>query len=107
MRWAGAIGFGLTEHNPATGKSRSVITEKQYFGDILKNDLNWKDNESINDDLTISNQISFLADEYAFKNQAFIKYALINGTYWKVSLISIAYPRMRLTLGGVYNGVKA
>ena len=107
MRWFGKVGFGLTEHNPVTGKSKSVIVEYEYFGDVLKNTRKWESNDHLNDDLTISNIIKIYADNYLMKYQDAIKYATFNGVYWRVSNIEVEFPKMVLTLGGVYNGVKA
>lgn len=107
MRWAGVLGFGISEHNPQTGKSRVSIQERQYYGLVLENSRSWRSDDQINDDLVLSNRLSILIDEYAIENQDKIKYASFNGTYWKVTRIGIDYPRMTLTLGGVYNGVKA
>ena len=52
----------------------------------------------------ISNEITILADAYAFQNYQNIRYAEVMGARWKVNYVEVQYPRLRLTLGGVYNG---
>jgi len=56
------------------------------------------------DNLNISNTISILADPYAFKNIGYMKCIEWMGTLWEISSIDISYPRMVLSIGGVYNG---
>ena len=107
MQWFGKVGFGLTEHNPTTGKSRTVIKEFEYYGTMSKNTRKWESNSTINEDLNIQNILTIYADNYLMSHQDAIKYATFNGVYWKVTNIQVEFPQMILTLGGVYNGVKA
>ena len=58
----------------------------------------------VNDDLNINMTLSIVADPFAYQNFHQIKYAEYMGSKWKVSSIEVQYPRLILTLGGVYNG---
>lgn len=106
-KWYGVVGYAETvEARPGYWKDQ--ITERKYFGDILKNTNRWYgSSDSTNDNLSISNQLSILADPYAYQNFHSIKYAEFMGSNWKVTNVEVRYPRLILTLGGVYNGEQA
>jgi hypothetical protein len=59
---------------------------------------------SVNNDLTVSNSISIIADAYANEHFFAIRYVDWAGALWTVSEIEIQSPRLILRLGGVYNG---
>lgn len=103
-KYYGAIGFSSTHEDPdSPGDWTSEIVEKKYKGDVLKNRRSWQDSGHLNDNLTIKNEISIFADEYAYRNLYEICYVTWLGTKWKVSEIEIQRPRLILTIGGVYN----
>lgn len=105
-KYYGSVGFATTiedENNP--GIWIPFIVEKKYYGDILRTSSNWRaSSNGTNDDIEVSNQISILADPYAYQNFSSIRYAEIMGVKWKVNSIDIEQrPRIKLNLGGVYN----
>ena len=101
-RWCGVIGYAETlEIEP--GVWSEEFTERKYYGDLLRNSRRLQDSQQINDDITISNQISILADPYAVQHFHAIRYAELFGTKWKVSSVEVQYPRLILELGGIYN----
>jgi hypothetical protein len=63
-----------------------------------------KDGESVNDDITVANSISVVADEYAFEHFFNIKYIRWAGVLWTVTTVEVQSPRLILSLGSVYNG---
>ena len=103
-KWYGMIGFSETvESEP--GVWESVITEKPYYGDVISN--RWRRQTSSsgsNDDINITNSISILADPYAVDNCSKMTYVEFMGTKWKVSSVDVQYPRLILSIGGVWNG---
>ena len=100
------IGYATsTETSP--GVFTDVITEREYYGDVIREAKNWVDKAQVNDDLTISNRISIIADNFAYENFSGMRYVIWSGVYWKVSSIEIQRPRIILSLGGIYNGNKA
>lgn len=102
-KWYGVIGYGETVIDNG-GVAKDNIVERKYSGDVLRNLSRWSTNSnSTNDDLNISNQISVLADPFAYQNFHSIKYVEFMGTKWKVNSVDVQYPRLILTLGGVYN----
>lgn len=101
-RWCGVIGYAETiEIEP--GVWSEEFTERKYYGDLLRNSRKLQGSQQVNDDITISNQISILADPYAVQHFHAIRYAELFGTKWKVSSVEVQYPRLILELGGVYN----
>lgn len=102
MKWYGSIGFAeLKETTP--GVWTPEITERNYRGDLVRNTRRLQSTDQVNDDININNQISIVADPYANMKFHTIKYATFMGTKWKVSDIEVQYPRLILSLGGVYN----
>ena len=80
------------------------ITEREYFGDVIRNSRRLQNSGNLNDNVTISNEISILSDPYAINNFHSMRYVEFMGAKWKVSDIEVQYPRLLLTLGGLYNG---
>jgi len=105
-RFHGKVGYGETvETSP--GVWDDVITERSYFGDVLRNTRRLREGESVNDDLSVNNSISIVADAYANDHFFAIRYVQWMGSLWKVSDVEVQRPRLILRLGGVYNGPKA
>ena len=106
MKWCGNVGYAESKET-VPGVWEDVITERFYAGDLLRNTRRLQSGDHVNDDINISNQISFVADPYAYQNFHLIQYVEFMGTCWKVSSIDASqYPRLVLELGGVYNGPK-
>ena len=103
MKFYGPVGFvEIVEKRP--GVKTPVPVEYSYAGDVLRRSLRYQAGESVNDAITPSQQISILADPYARNHVGSMKYVKWMGTAWKISEISMEYPRLILTLGGPYNG---
>lgn len=102
-RFSGKVGYGQTV-NKGVGVHETVITERVYSGDVLRNSRNIEIGEKVNNDFTVSNSISIVADEYANQNFFAIRYVEWAGTLWQVTSVEQQHPRLILRLGGVYNG---
>lgn len=102
-KFFGKIGYGVTEET-RPGVWNEVFTEREYFGDVLKLNSRTQTTDQVNDDITIQNQISILADPFAYSHFHEMKYIEFMGTRWKVTNVEVKYPRLVLTTGGVYNG---
>lgn len=104
MKYYGKIGYSISTET-ATDVWKDVIEEYFYSGDVVRNYLrNQEKQSSTVDDIAISNQISIVADPFAYAHFSSIKYAEWLGQKWKVTGVEIAYPRLLLTIGGVWNG---
>lgn len=101
-KFFGEIGYSMTEET-APGVWTPQETVREYYGDVLRNSRNWNNGESVNDDLQLSNEISILADKFAFENFNAIKWVKWSGAKWKVNGVDVSYPRLTLRLGSVYN----
>lgn len=102
-KFYGAIGYvELQETKP--GKWTGVPAEKMYSGDMNRFTKRNQSNSNLNDDISISAEVSIVADPYLLGVMHNIKYVKLNGIAWEVSSIEPQYPRLLLNLGGVYNG---
>lgn len=100
-KWYGQIGFAEARETDLDEWTDEIV-EKPYPGDILVISRSMQTGSEINNDITISNKISFIADPYARQNFHNIRYATYMGTKWRVTNISVEYPRLVITLGGVW-----
>jgi hypothetical protein len=105
-KFYGKIGYSTTEET-APGVWEENVTEHSYYGDLIRNTRRYQSTDQVNDDLNISNEISILADPYAYENFHSMKYVEFMGAKWKVTSIEVQYPRLILSVGGVYNGEQA
>ena len=102
-KWYGVIGYANTvEVEPGIWDEK--VTERPYYGELIRNTRRLQTTDKVNDDLTISNQISIVSDPYAINNFHAMKYAVLWGTKWKITSVEVQYPRLVLEVGGVYNG---
>lgn len=102
-KWYGVIGYADTvEVEPGIWDEH--VTERPYYGELIRNTRRLQTTDKVNDDLTISNQISIVSDPYAINNFHAMKYAVLWGTKWKITSVEVQYPRLVLEVGGVYNG---
>lgn len=102
-KWYGVIGYAdNVEIEP--GIFEDVIIERPYYGDIVRNTRRLQNSGNINDDINISNQISIVADPYANKNIYIMRYVEFMGTKWKITDVEVQFPRLLLSIGGVWNG---
>lgn len=102
-KYFGLIGY-ITQKEISPGVWNDEVIERSYRGDILQNIRRWQPSEYKNDNLVISNQISIIADPFAYENFSTIRYVTWMGVRWKVESIEIQRPRLFLMLGEVYNG---
>lgn len=102
-KWFGAIGYAeVVETTPGVWVEQ--ITERQYYGEVHRNTRRLQSSDLVNDDINISNEISIVADPFAYQNFHSIRYVEFMGAKWKVNNIEVRQPRLVLTVGGLYNG---
>ena len=102
-KFSGYVGFVTTESEVA-GVYVEQAEEHYYYGDITRNTSKYQSSETLNDDINISNEISIVADPFAYANFHHIRYVEFMSTKWKVTNVTVQYPRLTLTLGGEWNG---
>lgn len=103
-KWKGQIGFAVLIETDLDVWTEQIV-ERSYYGDILHNSRsNYVGDNEVNQGFNISNKISFIADPYARENMYRMKYATFMGTKWKISSVDVEYPRLTMSLGGLWNG---
>lgn len=101
-KWYGVIGF-LAEPNGDQDTCISEYIERPYYGDLLRNTRRLQETGKVNDDITISNEISIVADPFATQNFHRMRYAKFMGASWKITSVDVQYPRLILTMGDLYH----
>ena|SRR5437868_12914035 len=106
-KFHGKIGYAQTTET-APGVYEEVITERDYYGDIVQNrSLARAGNNEVNPVITSGNSISIVADAFAYEQYFAIRYVKWAGARWTVQDVQVQRPRLILRLGEVYNGLKA
>ncbi|MBR5780363.1 MAG: hypothetical protein IKY27_00475 [Bacteroidales bacterium] len=106
-KWFGKVGYGVTvETEPGVWEPK--IVECEYFGEKLSSTVRKvQGSGGVNDNVRISNVISIIADPFAINNFSNIKYVSYMGILWKVEDVEIELPRLKMTMGEVWNGEQA
>jgi hypothetical protein len=107
MRFYGAVGYATsTEVTP--GVWQEVITEKMYYGDVVRNARRLEPPVQVppelNVNLALENSFSLLADADAYANFVNIRYLEWEGHRWTVTNVEVRRPRLILTIGDLWNG---
>lgn len=105
-RFYGRIGYGVSVES-APGVWVDEIVEHNYYGDVIRNARYLREGEHLNQDLSVQNSISIVADAYANDHFFAIRYVEWAGALWTVSSVEVRSPRLILSLGEVYNGPTA
>lgn len=101
-KFYGAIGYAMTAET-APGVWEAQVTERMYYGDLTRNTRRLQSADNLNDDINVANEISIVADPFANQNFHLMRYVSFMGTKWKISNVEVHFPRLILTVGGVYN----
>lgn len=102
-KFYGVIGYGINEET-APGVYKEQITEREYFGDLIRNTRRLQSADQLNDNINVANEISIVSDPFANENFHMMRYVKFMGAKWKITNVEVQYPRLILTIGGVYNG---
>lgn len=102
MRFCGNVGYVKTEET-SPGVYEEIETERKYYGDVTRHSTRWSNGDGINDNILVTNDVSILADPFAYENFAYMRYVEFMGAKWKISSLEVERPRIKLTLGGLYN----
>lgn len=102
-KFYGKIGYiDTVESEPGYWDEKAI--EREYYGDITRNTSRYQNGGQVNDDIVINNILSIVADPYANENFQHMRYVEWMGAKWKITNVEVQYPRLILTLGGMYNG---
>lgn len=104
-KFCGVIGYEITDESAENiGIWNPMVIERTYFGDITRNTRRLQFGDKANGDVIVSNEISIVADPFAYENFHNIRYVEFMGARRRVDAVEVQYPRLILTLGDVYNG---
>jgi hypothetical protein len=101
-KFCGVIGYAVIEEIEP-GVYVEKIVENEYYGDVIKNTRRLKETNKVNDDINVSNQFSIVADPFANNNFHAMRYIVFMGAKWKITDVEVQYPRLILSVGGLYN----
>ena len=101
-----SIGYGQNKE-VRPGVWDDVITERKYYGDVVRNVRKSNEGEQLNNNINVQNTFSIVADAYAYEHIFEMRYILWMGQYWIVTDVEVKRPRLQLRVGGVYNGPRA
>lgn len=102
MKYYGELGF-IDYVEDSDGNWSPQWTRKYYAGDLTKNTRQLVAGMSIADDISINNTISIICDPYAESHFQNLRYATLCGNKFKITNVEVMYPRLLLSLGGLYN----
>jgi len=104
-KFYGKIGYiDTVGSEPGCWEEKAI--EREYYGDITRNTSRYQQNSQVNDDIVINNILSIVADPYANENFQHMRYVNWMSAKWKITNVEVQYPRIILTLGGIYNGTE-
>lgn len=106
-KYYGKIGFAMSveldpENEP--GVFVDQVIEREYYGDTVRQSYRFEHSGNVNDNINVNCQFSILSDDFATENCQYIKYIEYMNSKWKVTSVDANYPRLNLTVGGIYNG---
>ena len=105
-KFYGRVGYAETvEVSPGVWEEQ--VTERMYYGDVIRNTRSLQTSGQVNDNIDISSEISIVADPFAYDHFHLMRYVEFMGAVWKITKVDPQYPRLILTVGGVYNGKQA
>lgn len=101
-----SIGFSIDDYEDPDrpGYWGPSIVERKYYVDVLRDTRKWAQGSSVNGELTINNEFSIVSDAYARDNLGHFLYIEYLGVKWAITNVELEYPRVKITVGGIYNG---
>lgn len=100
-----AISSEILENGRHTGVWEETIVERLFYPEVLKSYHNVTiPTDSVIAEPRISDKLSIVCDQFLMANLGCIKYVTYMGSRWAVSAIESGYPRIILSIGGLYHG---
>ena len=103
-RFYGSIGFSMT-YETRPGVFEETYIERPYKGDVIRNNRQWSSSEYLNDNISINNDISVIADSFINHNFGIMRYVRWKGQAFEITSATVDTERHRilLSIGGVFN----
>lgn len=102
-RFHGKVGF-IEPKEIEPGIWEDTPVEKSYTGVILSAHTKWEENQSLNDNLTLSTRVAITMNTTQTCSLGYIRYVSLHGQRWCVTKIDVQAPKVILSIGGLYNG---
>lgn len=107
-KYYGIVGFAEPiETKAGVWDYDSNVIERPYAGESLRYSSRNNSQAKVVDDVIVNHEISIILDPYAYHNYQHIRFAVLNGIPWRVTSVSVSYPRINLSLGEIYNGPRS
>lgn len=104
MRWHGPIGFAITsESESEPSVYLQSIEERQYRGEVYNRRSYFDNGSGPNDNLHLTQEVSIVSDPYLISHYGQMVYLGLDGVKWRITAVKVDRPRLRLTLGDVWN----
>ena len=104
MKYFGNAGFRLKDVEVEPDAYEPQLVSKIIKGDVVQNRYGRQNSDkSTIDNITITNQLSIVANQFLMKHISNLVYVKFQGVKWKVVSYNIKAPRIFVDLGGVYN----
>lgn len=101
-KFHGNVGYATTvETAPSVWQEEWTV--KTHSGDLIENRSKLLDGSVVNPGIKVTNRISIVATPYAREHFHEIRWVEFQNSKWTVSDVTVSYPRLILTLGGLYN----
>jgi hypothetical protein len=98
------IGYAKSE-NTDRGVYEDIIEKEGFYtAEVIRDTRSMNNGDKIVDEINVSNRFSFVADPYAFSHFYNMRYAEYMGVLWRVTDVEVQYPRLIISIGGVYTG---
>ncbi len=100
--YSGVIGI-ITPVETKPGVWDGTPEEIPVKGNVTVDKVSGNDGDKVNTDFTLQNKVSIMAPRSLWSKHEQIRYCTLHGVKWKVTSVTLQYPRMELILGGVWN----
>jgi hypothetical protein len=106
VKFYGAVGYAESQET-TPGVWTDVITEKNYSGEVIRDQRRLESSGEVNEDIRIDNSFSIVADAYATNNIVKMRYVMWNGNPWTITNVEVRRPRLILQIGAQWDGKTA
>lgn len=96
------LGFSEGSVETSPGVYETMPVEIAHRADVLVYNKNYDLGEEVNDEMRLKNRYSIVMKDTTL-NYEDIKYVIVKEKRWRVSGVEFLYPRLILTLGGLYH----
>ena len=101
--YRGLIGMNRDPVETKPGVLTPVVEEVEFVGEVRNAGVN-RPNAGMQEGLSASHVLSIITPEDSIVKFTEVAYVVWQSRKWSVTSIKYNYPRIELSLGGIYNG---